>query len=392
MDQQARQAFLKNFKTSNYEALVQFFRAQIPEPDSLFRLSESPIFLTPDFKKELLATGDSLIAQLDNIPDEVFEKSLADEHRIPNEPKIPAFLTIDFGICKSADGKIKPKLIEMQAVPSLFFYQLELALQMIERQTIENQNFLFSHPNTEAYIEDLRAIIVDGCAPHEVVMVDYKPKEQKTSIDFYLTKKYLGISIVDIYDLEREGKSLFYNHNGKRTKIKRIYNRLIFDELLQHYDLNEGVELRKPTDVTWISHPNWYFKISKNIMPFLQHPNVPKSYLLKDFPSDQTLADYVLKPLYSFAGKGVILSPTQADIDSIKFPSHYILQERVAYAPIFEDMNGDFSKAEIRILYILKNGTYIPVIPLVRMTKSDMINVQHNKGNTCCTGSSVAFY
>src|SRR5690606_23681983 len=111
--------------------------------------------------------------------------------------------------------------------------------------------------------------------------------------------KLLGIETVCLTKVKREGQKLFYEKDGRTIQIKRIYNRVIFDELDRIPDLKLEFDFREEADVEWVTHPNWFFKISKFILPKLNHPYIPKSYFLHEFPSDEKLEDFVLKPLFS---------------------------------------------------------------------------------------------
>lgn len=219
-------------------------------------------------------------------------------------------------------------------------------------------------------------------------------EKQKTAIDFALTEKLLGIKTVCLTRVKKNGRKLYYENEGQLTEIKRIYNRVIFDELDRIPNLKTEFDFREDIDVKWITHPNWFFKISKFLLPLLQHPFVPKSYFLNEFPETEDLKNFVLKPLFSFAGSGVNLNPTQEITDAIEDKQNYILQRKVEYAPIFEDINGDFSKAEIRLLYIWPENNDLPILMenLARMTKAAMVNVDFNKKDAIWIGSSNAFF
>jgi hypothetical protein len=226
------------------------------------------------------------------------------------------------------------------------------------------------------------------------VLLEIYPEKQKTAIDFALTEKLLGIKTVCLTRVKKNGRKLYYENEGQLTEIKRIYNRVIFDELDRIPDLKTEFDFREDINVKWITHPNWFFKISKFLLPILQHRFVPKSYFLNEFPETEDLKNFVLKPLFSFAGSGVNLNPTQEITDAIEDKQNYILQRKVEYAPIFEDINGDFSKAEIRLLYIWPENNDRPILMenLARMTKAAMVNVDFNKKDAIWIGSSNAFF
>ena len=147
--------------------------------------------------------------------------------------------------------------------------------------------------------------------------MEIDPGEQKTLPDFTLTEKMLGIKAVCITALKKDGNRLHYERDGRRIPVRRIYNRAIVDEL-QRKNVKLNFDFRDDLDVEWAGHPNWYFRISKYSIPYLKHESVPKTWFLdklESIPDD--LENYALKPLYSFAGLGVIISPKESDIRAI---------------------------------------------------------------------------
>lgn len=358
----------------------------------LFRVSESPVFLTKDFQKKLYGACESIISQTIAMSNEELAKAIPANCNVPNDTKKPHFYTIDFGICQNENGDIEPQLIELQAFPTLYGYQKEFQNAFCEIYPFIND--LKPEISDEEYFSQLKDLIVGDENPENVILLEIYPEKQKTNIDFYITEKKLGIKPVCLTKVKKEGRKLFYENNGKLTEIKRIYNRVIFDELDSIPDLKTEFDFREDLDVKWITHPNWFFKISKFILPKLQHEFIPKSYFLNDFPENENLENFVLKPLFSFAGSGVNLNPTQEDLASIEDRDNYILQRKVTYAPLFKDPQGGLSKAEIRLLYIWPEDAERPVLMehLVRMTKAAMVNVDFNKKDSIWIGGSTAFF
>ena len=357
-----------------------------------FRISESPIFLSNEFWQKLDDASQSIISQIKEMSVEELSKAIPANCNVPNDTKKPHFVAIDFGICQNENGNVIPQLIELQAFPSLFGFQ-----KLFEEVITEVYPFLNELRNSlpkDEYIQKLKQVIVGNENPENVILLEIYPEKQKTLIDFILTEKYLGIKTVCLTKIKKEGKKLFYENDGKLIQINRIYNRVIFDELDKIEGLETEFDFREEVDVEWITHPNWFFKISKYILPKLEHEFVPKSYFLSDFPENEQLENFVLKPLFSFAGSGVNLNPTQEIINSIEDRENYILQRKVTYAPLFEDINGEFSKAEIRLLFAWNSEEENPelLVNLVRMTKAAMVNVDFNKKDAIWIGSSMAFF
>lgn len=386
-----RKQFNQEFSQEKYDQIKAILR-QKSGVEPAFRISESPMFLTKEFKSKLLDASDSIIDQIKSLPEEILQKAVPGNCRVPNDTDQPHFFTIDFGICKNENGEIVPQLIELQAFPSLYAFQ-----EIFEDTFCDVYPFLseirneMPHEQSRNYLKEL---IVGKEKPEHVILLEISPERQKTVIDFLLTEKLLGIKTVCLTRVKKEGKKLFYENDGKLTEIRRIYNRVIFDELNRIPDLKTEFDFREEVDVTWVTHPNWFFKISKFLLPLLDHPFVPKSYFLHEFPDSENLGNFVLKPLFSFAGSGVNLHPTKQITEAIEDQENYILQRKVTYEPIFEDINGEFSKAEIRLLYIWRENDERPILlqNLGRMTKANMVNVDFNKKDAIWIGSSNAFF
>ncbi|WP_172278564.1 hypothetical protein [Chryseobacterium sp. LAM-KRS1] len=386
-----RKQFNKDFSQEKYNQ-VKDILTQKSGIEPAFRISESPFFLTKEFETKLIDASESIIDQIKALPKEILQKAIPENCKVPNDTDQPHFFTIDFGVCKNENGEIEPQLIELQAFPSLYAFQ-----KTFENTFCEVYPFLSEIKNpmsADQFTHYLKELIIGNENPENVILLEIFPDKQKTAIDFALTEKLLGIKTVCLTKVKKEGRKLYYEDNGRQIQIKRIYNRVIFDELDRIPGLTLEFDFREEADVKWITHPNWFFKISKYLLPLLRHQFVPKSYFLHEFPEHENLENYVLKPLFSFAGSGVELNPTFEITDSITDKENYILQRKVQYEPVFEDINGEFSKAEIRLLYIWRENDERPILleNLGRMTKAAMVNVDFNKKDAIWIGSSNVFF
>lgn len=386
-----RQEFNSQFSAETYQKVQDLIREKCGI-DSGFRISESPVFLPDSFREKLVNASNSIIEQIKSMPDEELKKAIPSNCFVPNDTEKPQFLAIDFGICKDKNGEISPQLIELQAFPSL--YGFKKIYEEILVETYPFLNSLKSLVSQKEYIEKFQDLVVGNENPENVILLEIFPEKQKTLVDFKTTENMLGISTVCLTKVKKEGRKLYYEKDGQKIPIHRIYNRVIFDELDRIPDLKLEFDFREDADVQWVTHPNWFFKISKFILPKLKHQYIPKSYFLNEFPSDEKLEDFVLKPLFSFAGSGVNLNPTQEEIDGIQDKENFIMQRKVHYEPLFEDINGELSKAEIRMLFFWNPKDENPewVVNLVRMTKAAMVNVDFNKKDAIWIGSSMAFF
>jgi hypothetical protein len=281
-------------------------------------------------------------------------------------------------------------LVELQAFPSLYAFQAVLSQAYMDVYSLDPQlRYFLSGLGTAEFTQIMRDAIVAGHDPANVVLMEVHPEEQKTRPDFALTEKMLGIRTVCITKIRKEGRRLFYEEGGKRVPIERIYNRTIVDEL-QRKGVALPFDFRDELEVEWAGHPNWYFRMSKYSIPYLKHASVPRTWFLDQLPGvPADLEDFVLKPLYSFAGLGVVVAPTRADIDAIPAEKRgaYILQERLNFVPVVETPFGP-TKVEMRIMFVWLDRL-LPVLTVARMGRGLLMNVDHNKG-MAWVGSSAA--
>lgn len=390
----------KQFNDSFTELKYQEYLASLNEKFKgaiEFRVAETPVFIDRTFKEKILSACESIVDVIVK-PDfiELTNQAIPENVKVPNENSHTHFIAFDFGICENEEGDLEPQLIEMQGFPTLFAYQIWH--DQINRKCFsipDNYSTYFSNLDATSYTQLLKEMIVGNHLPEEVILLEILPHQQKTKIDFYFTAEYTGISIVCLTDLIKEGKDLFYYKEEKKIQIKRIYNRIIFDDLQQQTESiqEKGKILFEDLNVEWVPHPNWFYRISKYTIPFIQHPYVPSTWFLnelKQIPSD--LENYVLKPLFSFAGQGVIIDVTAADIEAVADPENWILQRKVKYAAVVETPNEP-AKAELRIFYFWKEGDArpIPVNNLARLSKGKMIGVRYNQDKDW-VGGSLAYF
>ena len=355
-----------------------------------FRNCETPCFFPREVIDRLTAAGSELILQLTSNAGyrKLSDTTIPAQYHVPNEDPLPMFLQVDFGL---VEGN-QPKLVEIQAFPSLYAYQPFLGRTYKTAYELDPSLTCFlSGLNSASYNDLLKTAIVGNHDPENVVLLEIEPDKQKTRCDFLLTEKMLNVQAVCLTKVRKEGRRLFYERDGRQVAIERIYNRAIVDELERRPDIQPGFDFRDELDVEWAGHPNWYFRISKFSIPFLKYASVPKTWFLdqlSEIPSD--LENYVLKPLYSFAGLGVIVGPSAADLDAVPAERRhdYILQERVNFIPAIETPHGA-TKAEIRVMYIWTDQLR-PVTTIIRMGRGKMIGVDHNK-NMEWVGASAGF-
>ncbi len=392
-----RKKFNDNFSREKYEDFLADLHSKYPGAIE-FRIAETPEFIDKAFTQKLLDACESIV---DVITDPGFKalthRSIPKGENVPNENDISHMIAFDFGICINEHFELEPQLIEMQGFPTLFGFQVYYPEIVKKHFDIPvNYTQYLGQYNRESYIKDLKEVILGNAPAENTILLEIKPHEQKTKIDFYCTQDYIGIQPVCITELIQEGRQLYYinEKTGIKTRVLRIYNRIIFDDLHAQKDsLGSFVDITQDLDVAWAPHPNWFYRISKFTLPFIKHAFVPPTYFLneiKQLPSD--LENYVLKPLFSFAGQGVVIDVTKKDIEEVKEPENWILQRKVKYAEVIETPDVP-AKCEIRMMYLWKDGEPRPkpAINLTRLSKGKMIGVRYNKDKEW-VGGSVAFF
>ncbi len=365
-----------------------------------FRVAETPCFFSRELLDELAETGATLTHQLLNNPAylEASNQTIPAEYNVPNDNPIPNFMTVDFGLVRNSDGTLSPKLVELQAFPSIFGYQDILSHQYIETFKLDpNLDCYLGGLNEKTYWRLLQEVIVGDHDPENVVLLEIDPAQQKTLPDFHIYEDRLHIATVDITKIRKQNNRLFYQHDGREIPIHRIYNRTIVDEL-HRKNIQLPFDYRDDLQVEWAGHPNWYFRISKFSLPYLNHPSVPKAVFLDDWfaqrnveglPTDRN--QLLLKPLYSFAGKGIQFAPTDADLNAIPPADRhlYLLQQRVAFESTIQTPHGP-TQAEVRIMYLWPDGGALqPAIALVRLGRGLMMGVDHNRDKQWVGGSAA---
>jgi hypothetical protein len=389
----------RRFTTENYTP--ERFQAMLDDIDAAlgmkveFRICEMPLFLSQSFSRKLEDAAVSILMEC--ITPEYLKfaaPSLEERYTVPHQTPHPLFGIVDFAVSRSENGEYEPKLIELQGFPSLYGFQYLYAQHAIKHYNLDPRlEYVMSRRTPDDYLTTLRRNMLNGHDPKHVVLLELKPEHQKTRPDFIATEQLTGVRAVDICSVRKDGNTLLYDLDGTWTPIHRIYNRAIIDEL---DDAKAEIPFAWTDDlnVEWAGHPNWYFLISKYSMPFLKHASVPKTYFLHELETiPHDIENYVLKPLFAFAGKGVNVSPTNADVANVPVAERnkWILQERVHYAEALYTPEG-MNKSEVRILCIWEPDAPAPVpyLSLLRSGRGPMLGSRYNR--VPWTGASSCFF
>jgi hypothetical protein len=394
MIKEIRDKFNQEFSTEKYNAFVKHLD-EIYNKEVVFRVSETPMFVNKQLKERLIAASEKIIDVIcqPNF-NEITERAIPKHLVVKNQNKQPHFICIDFAICEDENKELTPQMIELQGFASLYCWQDLIGNQYKEHfYCPPNYSHHFNGFNSETYLEFLKKVIVGNYNPDQVILLELLPHQQKTRIDFYATEDKLEIPIVCLSEVIQKGKKIYYIKNNIEIEIKRIYNRLIFDDLEAHPNFKYSVDLFGDLDVEWVAHPNWFYRISKYTMPFLKNAFVPETFFLselKTIPFD--LENYVLKPLFSFSGMGVIIDVKIGDITSINDKENWILQRKVEYVDAIQSPEGGV-KCEIRMMYLWPDGDEHPTlsINLARMSRGKMIGVRYNKDFNWVGGTVALF-
>ena len=401
MHREFRASFNRQFTPSLYEFYKRDLSQRLGCPFE-FRLAETPLFLSDDFHARVTSAAQEIVDQLSR-PENIarMKRAIPAQWDTPGMDALPSLTQVDFAVVRDASGTLVPKLIELQGFPSL------TALQVVQRDawaaTLAQMDGLdrdwscwFSGLSREGFLDLARRTIRGDHDAAEVILMDIDPPHQKTYPDFAATKLLFDVDAVDPRSLTVHGNQLFRaDASGREVRVRRIYNRVVFDELIAK-GISIPFDYRDALDVEWAPHPNWYWTWSKFSLPFLEHDSVPRATFVSDLatvPDD--LRGHVLKPLFSFAGGGVNVEPTRADIEAIPDAerSNWCIQEKIEYEPALIAADGGGVKIEIRMMFLRPDAESKPLLAqnLVRLSRGKMLGVDFNKDYTW-VGSSVGLH
>jgi hypothetical protein len=402
VDPRFRPLFNRHFDDTLYARMAALMDERLRTPQFGFRLAETPVFLPDDLRRRCAAAAEEILAIIRR-PEIIAacQEAVPERYRAPRPDALPHFVAIDLGIVRGADGTLAPRLIELQGFSSL--YGMQLVQGTVWSDVLVSipgmpGRFtpLFSGLSSAEYVDLLRQTVIADAPTEEVILLDLDPENQKTVPDFRATARLLGVRAVCVTALRREGRRLFApDAAGRMIPVRRILHRVVFDEL-ERRAVDMCFDYRDDLDVTWAAHPNWYWVWSKFTLPFIDHPLAPKTWrlsTLERLPED--LGRYILKPIFSFAGRGVQVDVDRHAIDAIPPAERggWLLQEKVEYAPALVAPDGSGVKVEIRMMFLRPEGSdrLVLAVNLCRLSRGKMHGVDHNR-DLRWVGSSVAVW
>lgn len=386
-----REQYNAQFTEEKYQRFLQTLDAAVGAKID-FRVAETPVFLPKNLLQEMQQAAGEIIGQLDTPAYyRESERAVPAPYRVPNDAPHPLFVQVDFAVTRDANGRFSPQLIELQGFPSLYGFQIVLTQTFQKFFDLGHLQYLLNGITIERYVALLRQALLNHHDPENVVLMEIQPEQQKTACDFYCTEKFTGVKAVCITTIKKRGRKLFYQKDGQEIPIHRIYNRVIVDEFVKK-NIAIDFDFREELDVEWAGHPNWYFRMSKFSLPFLRHRNVPRAYFLHQLERvPENLEHYVLKPLFSFAGSGVKIDVTAADLEAVppaERPYH-LLQEKIEYGPVIKTPDAA-SKVEVRMMFLWLDRP-LAVTTLARLSQGKMLGVDFNKNKTWVGASCCLF-
>jgi hypothetical protein len=399
MDAPLRSLFNASYSDGIYRAYAHDLESRagnIP-----FRLAETPVFVSARLRSQLAAAARDIVAQLSE-PGRLAQMkgAIPERWNTPGMDSLPSFTQVDFAIVRGEDGELTPRLIELQGFPSLTAFQVaqrDAWNEHLQRMPgLEGDWSCWFGFSREDFLEFARRTILGRHDPREVILMDIDPPSQKTVPDFVATRRLFGVDAVCPTTLQKKGRTLWRRDaEGRTVQIKRIYNRVVFDELLTK-NLSLPFDFRDELDIEWAPHPNWYWVWSKHSLPFLDHWSVPRATFVSELEEiPRNLDRYVLKPLFSFAGGGVNVDPTRADIERIPEQERHAwcIQEKITYEPALQSAVGPGVKVEIRLMFLRPDGDETPTLVqnLCRLSRGKMLGVDFNK-DLSWVGSSVGLW
>lgn len=402
MDPQFRKLFNAGYSDALYRRYLADFARRCGASIDM-QIAQTPVFLPAELRAQAQASGAEILAQLcDPARIERLRAAVPERWNVPGTTALPTFCVIDFAIVRDETGAPSPKLIELQGFPTLLAYETMQhdawadALASIRGLDLPWTSW-FSGLSRDDFIALARRTILGRHEPQHVVVMDLDPPAQKTYPDFAASQRLFGIEPVCPTQLIKRGTRLYRRRaDGTEVRVERIYNRVIIDEL-ERKNVALPFDFREELDVEWTPHPNWFWIWSKYALPLLDHPAVPRARYLSDVAavSEDVSDRYVLKPLFSFAGSGVNVTPTAADIAAVPAAQRgaWCLQEKIDYAPLLIAADGDGVKVELRLIYLRPDDApqFTLAQNLCRLSRGAMMGVDHNKAHTW-VGSSIGMW
>ena len=273
--------YINTFRPEHYTGVA----AKVLELAGLaptFRLCESPVFLSDDLAQRLLESANSVSDVLaDPTALEATAAAIADPYW-----SVPASMTTHSSSFTTTPS-VGRAIISCRGSSSCRASRRCTASKPNLRRPFGKTRISRATriPTSTAstrtsYFELLRQAVLGDHDAAKVILLEIDPWRQNTAVDFASTRRHLGIPVVGLDELRREGRQLFYETDGERRPVKRIYNRVILDELLLHPDRKFDYNFKEEVDVEWAGHPDWFLRISKHTLPALAHlGNVPGDHL-----------------------------------------------------------------------------------------------------------------
>ena len=251
MDPALRSRFNADFTPDKYAALLRCINEAVRWPAD-FRISETPIFLTPEFTREAVIAAETIRAQTAT-PEFVRHAASAIPPglEVPNESPHPEFVIIDLGICEE-DGRLVPRLIELQAFPSLFAFQFMLLGCMRRNFPAIPQDWTsaFSGLHDQEYIELLRQTIISDANPENVILLEI---EENRIRDLQCDNQELLEEFRAYTSTDENSNRVGEFAVGTNTACTHVIGNILQDEKIPGIHIAFGHPYSEHTGAKWVS-------------------------------------------------------------------------------------------------------------------------------------------
>ncbi|MBE7181386.1 MAG: hypothetical protein INR71_09305, partial [Terriglobus roseus] len=207
MIRKLREAFNHSYTDGAYRSLLADLN-QISRAELTIRIAETPVLLPAPMLRQMIDAGAAMTHQL--VGNAAYLQQAAatipEAFRVRNQDAHPHFMTVDFGLVHTGDGPwqgdldtLEPRLVELQAFPSVFGLQSVLGDLYCKHFQLPGDIARYPEGLDDiTYWQKLRETIVANHAPENVILLEVTPEQQKTLPDFHIHQDHLGIRAVDI--------------------------------------------------------------------------------------------------------------------------------------------------------------------------------------------------
>ena len=266
------------------------------------------------------------------------------------------FVSVDFGLVRDGKGGLEPKLVELQAFPSLYGYQAVSAQQYIEQLWLApGPGHLPQRLDHDSYRQLMRELIVGGHDPENVILMEIDPLAPEDAARLPDHAKRIG-DRDRRYSVAQEARqeSCTTARTAARSKsaahLQPLHRRGAGSKraslCLSIYATNSTSSGRDiPTGISASASSRFPTSVTAACLTPGSSTRIRACLT--------TTRTTCLSRSTHLPGAGIKFAPTEADIDAIPAGErhNYILQERMRFEPVIETPHG-MTQMEMRIMYV----------------------------------------